>query len=725
MRDSDAVEPSEHVTATLPIERLRAMLDHLPAQCWFAEPDGRITWYNKRWYDYTGTTPVEMAGDGWMRLHDPARLPLVLERWRATVAKGKGAQLMFPIKGRDGRFRTFLSQVEPIFEAGRLIGWIGTNTEEPNKLRVERHERKRAEAQVREERDRFEYALRAARMVAWEWEPAKGFVTHTSDINGNVSTEVGSIEEFRALMHPDDRERVAAAFGRAFSEGIDYNQEYRILSPERGERWVASWGRSIGGPDGKRRMSGVMADVTDRKLGELTARAADERLRLAIEGTGMATWDVDLDSMTGTWSPRRFEMFGYERPQEWATPYEEWLSRVHPDDVAMARAAAERCFEEGAPYDIAYRIQRADTGEIRWVRSYGSRIPGPDGRLTRFVGVSFDITDQKAAEDRLRVSEERLQLAQEAGGIGAYEISSKDGSAIWSKQLYALYGRDPALGTPKREEWPALIHPDDVSRVWGALPSDPKVGDTLETEFRVKIPSGDYRWLASRARVFADDDGRPTRFVGVNIDITAMKRAEEHQRLLINELNHRVKNTLAIVQGLAQQSFRDERVPPALRADFEARLAALAAAHSLLTRQNWESASLAAMLQSSIEATAGTDARRISLDGPDVPLAPQTAVAVAMAAHELATNALKHGGLSVPAGRVSVTWRVDDTGEGQRLQLEWRESGGPPVAPPERRGFGTRMIERGLSAELRGSVRMSFDPAGLVCTIDAPLPRAA
>ncbi|WP_246844918.1 HWE histidine kinase domain-containing protein [Altererythrobacter sp. TH136] len=198
-------------------------------------------------------------------------------------------------------------------------------------------------------------------------------------------------------------------------------------------------------------------------------------------------------------------------------------------------------------------------------------------------------------------------------------------------------------------------------------------------------------------------------------DVTEEVAAEEAQKLLINELNHRVKNTLAIVQGLAAQSFRKlENGNEALHA-FDARLKALAAAHSLLTERNWEPAQLADTVRSAVEATVGTDISRFTLSGPDMTLTPQTGVSLAMVLHELSTNAIKYGALSVDDGQVTVDWTTEAEQDACVLTIDWRESGGPRVAQPTRRGFGTRLIERGLSAEGENKVTLDFHPDGLQC----------
>jgi len=198
------------------------------------------------------------------------------------------------------------------------------------------------------------------------------------------------------------------------------------------------------------------------------------------------------------------------------------------------------------------------------------------------------------------------------------------------------------------------------------------------------------------------------------------KRMEEHQRLLINELNHRVKNSLAIVQSVASQTFKGDAAEPAARKAFDDRLSALAAAHDILTEQNWESASLHEVVRKT-GSGCGAGEGRVRIAGPELRLEPRTAVALAMALHELCTNAVKYGSLSNEVGTVDIRWEVAGAEGARNLRLEWSEQGGPPVATPSRRGFGSRMIERALASELRGEVELQFLPEGLRCVVEAPL----
>lgn len=185
----------------------------------------------------------------------------------------------------------------------------------------------------------------------------------------------------------------------------------------------------------------------------------------------------------------------------------------------------------------------------------------------------------------------------------------------------------------------------------------------------------------------------------------------------IDELDHRVKNTLAIVQSLARQTFKGDGSPQEMMSVFEGRIAALAAAHNLLSEINWEAPALARVISETL-APFGSPHRALTISGPDVGLSSRVAVSLALSLHELATNASKYGALSVPEGELSVEWTTD----ADQLKLVWKERGGPQVSPPTKRGFGTQMIKQALGGGTATHVDIKFEPQGLVCVIEAPLP---
>ncbi len=206
----------------------------------------------------------------------------------------------------------------------------------------------------------------------------------------------------------------------------------------------------------------------------------------------------------------------------------------------------------------------------------------------------------------------------------------------------------------------------------------------------------------------------------VGRDVGERKHADDLRGLMINELNHRVKNTLATVQSIAAHSL-EGGLDVESRKNFDARLVALSRTHDLLALESWESASLRDVLLQEVEPYGSSDRARFVIEGPDVELGPKAALALGMTFHELATNAAKYGAFSNPTGEVRVTWDFMRSAEPPALQLRWVETGGPRVEKTGRKGFGSTVIERGLSLELDGEVRLDFEPGGVVCTIDLPL----
>ncbi|HEY7899594.1 MAG TPA: HWE histidine kinase domain-containing protein, partial [Caulobacteraceae bacterium] len=282
-------------------------------------------------------------------------------------------------------------------------------------------------------------------------------------------------------------------------------------------------------------------------------------------------------------------------------------------------------------------------------------------------------------------------------------------------------GRTPELGTDRWCVSWKLYHPDgspmphDECPMAIALNEGRVVGGA---KVIVERPDGTRRWIRPFPSLLRDREGRVVGGVNMLVDITEGEQAERHQQLLVNELNHRVKNTLATVQSIAAQTFRGSDIDPRFPEAFEARLIALSNAHGLLTQSNWEGAEIGDVVRQTVEPHAGPE--RIHVRGPSVRLTPKAALAIAMGMHELATNAAKYGALSNRTGWVEVTWSVDGPEPGA-LNLQWAESGGPPVKKPGRKGFGSRMIERNLAYDLDGQARIDYRPEGIVCTITSPL----
>jgi PAS domain S-box-containing protein len=281
------------------------------------------------------------------------------------------------------------------------------------------------------------------------------------------------------------------------------------------------------------------------------------------------------------------------------------------------------------------------------------------------------------------------------------------------------YPRDELIG----KSFFDITHPDDVAdereryadQVRGEL-------DQYATEKRYVRKDGKVIWVQVNGTVVRGPDGEFRYGVRMVQDITERKTAEQHRRLLLDELNHRVKNTLATVQALAAHTVRNSVSAEDFRRRFEPRLLALSAAHDRLTKNDWRGANLREIVDGELEAHKGAGSR-VSAEGPDIILPPRVSLSLSMALHELSTNALKYGALSVPEGRVAVKWKVerkDGTPYPTRLCISWEESGGPPVQQPKSEGFGSRLL-RVTAAELKGDLDASWEPDGLRWELEFPL----
>ncbi|MDF7774719.1 PAS domain S-box protein [Sphingomonas sp. AOB5] len=701
---------------TLPTgeDEFRLIADSAPVAVWVTRLNRQRSFVNRAYVEFLGVPYDEALVFDWRQIIHPGDAMRLLQE---SIA-GEASLQTFALEGRyrrhDGAWRWLNSTSSPRWDAeGRHIGFIG--------VAHDITEAKEAELALRD---------REAQLSAYISQSTAGFAQVDLEgcftlINDRFCEIAGwSRDELMgqtmlSITHPDDLKRNVGLFERAVAVGEPYTHEKRYIRKDGGIVWVNNSVSVIRRPDGE--PFGVLAvtlDVTQRREDEAALRKGEETLRLAIEGAGMATWELDLPTMEGAWSPNRFDLLGLPRTPDMRGTVEDWLGRVVAEDRDVARAAFQRCIDKGESYRIEYRIRRADNGEERWLQSHGSRVIYGDERATRFVGVSFDVTERKHAEEELRESEIRYRTMFEQANDFIITLSLDQTITSVNPAVLATlgYAEDEVIGRSIAD----FMDPDQVELSLAALNRKLSEGGTTRLTIKVRAKDGRELIWETNSRLSTDDQGRPVSLQAIGRDMTEAKRAEAHQKLLIDELNHRVKNTLAIVQGIAQQTFKSGTDPVAARHAFEGRLAALSEAHNLLTREYWGPVSMMRIIEA-VAAPHGGDNGRFDLDGPDIAIAPKTAISLALAIHELATNAVKHGALSQPEGRVAIRWDRSG-GAKQRLKLVWTESGGPPVVAPTRRGFGTRMIERGLAAELGGTVKIDFAASGLVCTVDAPLP---
>jgi signal transduction histidine kinase/DNA-binding response OmpR family regulator len=316
------------------------------------------------------------------------------------------------------------------------------------------------------------------------------------------------------------------------------------------------------------------------------------------------------------------------------------------------------------------------------------------------------------ATETLRESEERFRAFVEAGWEMVYRMSRD-----WSEMRY-LRGKNFIADTenPSQNWLDKYIHPDDHAAVLASIDQAIRTKQIFELEHRIIRLDGSLGWTQSRAIPVLDTKGEIIEWFGAASDITERKRAEETQQLLLRELNHRVKNTLASVQAIVQQTLRTTKDPADFAARFSGRVQSLARVHSLLTDTSWQGADLRELIRDQL--LQGTvDETKLTASGPAIRFEPQTAVHVALMLHELGTNCVKYGSLSASKGRVTISWTV----AGEMLNLEWVERGGPTVAATHTRGFGTTLIER-IASGSGGRAQMIFEPDGITWKISLVLP---
>jgi PAS domain S-box-containing protein len=525
--------------------------------------------------------------------------------------------------------------------------------------------------------------------------------------------------DWRQIIHPEDAARVLteSIAGEARLETFELEGRYRRADGQ--WRWLHSTSSPRRDAQGKHiGFIGVAHDVTEAKEAELALRDREAQLSAFINQATAGFGQVDLEGRFTLVNDRFCEIAGWSRDELMGKRMQDI---THPDDLADNVPLFERAVREGTPYTHEKRYIRKD-GSVVWVNNSVSVVRRPDGEPFGVLAVTLDVTGRRRAEEELRASEARYRtIFEQANDFLITTTIDQWVTSVNPAVLAALgYSAEEMIGRHVSD----FMDRDQYEMTRAAVQQKLAEGGTTRFTIKIRAKDGRERIWEINSWLSLDEFGRPQGLHAIGRDMTEAKRSETHLRLLIDELNHRVKNMLAIVQGIAQQSFKGQVDPAAARRAFEGRLAALSNAHNLLTREHWGAVSMTQIISDAV-APHGGDAGLFELEGPDLAIQPKTAISLALAIHELATNAVKHGALSRTEGRVRIRWGRSETNGATRFSLVWKERGGPEVQAPTRRGFGTRMIERGLASELGGTVKIDFRREGLVCTVDAPLPESA
>jgi PAS domain S-box-containing protein len=328
--------------------------------------------------------------------------------------------------------------------------------------------------------------------------------------------------------------------------------------------------------------------------------------------------------------------------------------------------------------------------------------------------VSARTAELEASTSQLRQSEESRSMALAAGQMGSWDWDRRTGECLWDDGQYSIFGVARQHFAVTAENVRALIHPEDWQRLQQTIDRLLKDHSPTQSEFRVKRPNGEVRWCIGTAAPSLDGVGKIMRISGVTVDITERKIAEERQALLAREVDHRAKNALALVQSIVRLTKASDIA--AYTTAVEGRIRALSRAHTILSLSRWQGADMRGLVEEELAPYRTGETVKVEATGPNVSLQPAAAQSLALALHELVTNAAKYGALSSLSGRVSLNWELTPG----MLALKWTESGGPPTQAPASPGFGTRIITASVEGQLAGKAVFDWRPEGLQCVLSVP-----
>jgi PAS domain S-box-containing protein len=699
----------------------QAVLDAMPTALYVCSGDGAILRYNRRAAELWGRKPSLGETDerycGSFRLYHLDGRPLAhADTPMAQVLRtGEPAhELEVLIERPDGSRRNVLVQIEPLLDdQGGVLGAINCFQDISD--------RKALELELRQSRqdleDFFENSAVGLHLVGADGTILRANQAELNLLGYTPDEYIGRpIADFHADPH------VIRDILQRLSRGETLDRYPARLKAKDGSIrhvLITSNAHFRNGEFHNSRCFTV--DVTDQRRADEALRESQQRLAVTYEQAPIGIAEMDAAGRFVRVNEALSSIIGYA-PEELLG--QSFIDLTHPEDRDDdAEQYARQVRGEIAHYSTQKRFLRKN-GSIVFVNVLSSSVFDRHGRFRYGVRVVQDVTEQLQAEERLRESERHARELLNALPAAIYTTDAEGRITYYNQAAVDFSGRKPTLGS---DEWCVtwrLFTPDG-----SPLPHDQcpmavalREGRAVRGEEAIaERPDGTRVPFIPFPTPLRDASGRIIGAVNMLVDITERKQAEEHQRVLIDELNHRVKNTLATVQSIATQTIRTSPDIATFSENFEPRLLSLSKAHELLTRQVWTGVNLRDIVCQELEPYDDGSTTRVLLEGPDLTLEPRVSLALSLVLHELTTNAAKYGALSTDQGLVTVQWSAPGSGTPDVLRIDWIESGGPTVMPPARRSFGTRLIERSMTKDLQGTARLDFDPAGLRCLLELPL----
>ena len=523
------IETTEKVRAEAALrnseEQFRTFAAVMPNHVWAAKPDGNLDWFNHQVHEYTGAQSGQINGERWIEIVHPEDRECAIAAWTAAVSSGANYEIKFRLRNGQGAYRWHLSRAMPIRdESGRVVRWIGTNTDIDDQIRIE--------SALRDREADLARVQQIGKVGGVEVFLSDGFRNRRSPeylaIHGlPPEAENERHEDWVARIYPEDREKTETQFLAAIRGSVvDYNSEYRIVRPSDGQvRWIAVKAKIERDAAGRAlRLVGAHIDITDSKLAEQAVRESEERFRLVSESAPVMLWMGDVTGRCVYLNRMLREFWGV--PADNAAGFD-WSESLHPEDRESLYAVVGQAMRDHAPIVAEARYRRTD-GEYRLIRTDAQPRFGAGGEFLGMIGVNVDITEGRRSEKALKESEERFRLIANSAPVPMW-VSRMDGTRAFVNQAYMDFlglGYEACLVF----DWRKALHPDDLSRILQEQIAGEGSKKPFALEARYRRADGQWRWVRSESQPRWGPDGDHIGFIGVAHDITASKQAEMELR---------------------------------------------------------------------------------------------------------------------------------------------------------------------------------------------------
>ena len=532
----------------------RTLADSVPQMVWMCLPDGFNIYFNQRWVQYTGMSLADSYGRGWNTPFHPDDQRPAWDAWNHATETGETYRVESRLRAADGSYRWFLMRGLPLRDAaGRIAKWFGTCTDIDDLKRGEETLRdlnevldKRVQertAQLRDSEERLALALRASHEGVWDWNLETDAVWYSSRWKEMLGYTESEIEPrtglFESLIHPDDRVPFHDALDAVLRGERQYEMEFRLRHKDGHYVDILSCGfpvrREADGPIV--RIVGTHLDLTERKRAEEALRASEARFRAQVTASSDVVYRMNPD-----WTEMR-QLRGRDFIADTETPSRDWLREyIHPDDRASVLAAIGQAIRTRSTFELEHRVVRVD-GTLGWTYSRAVPLLGSNGEILEWLGAASDITERKRAEEALRQSERLYRAIGESIDYGIWTCDPDGRNTYASDSFLKLVGMTQEQCSDFG--WGEVLHPDDADRTIASWQECVRTGGTWDIEHRFRGVDGQWHAVLARGVPVRDQQGRITGWAGINLDISALKRAEEALRKSHDELERRVEERTA------------------------------------------------------------------------------------------------------------------------------------------------------------------------------------